>query len=143
MASTADHQLASRVATEAGRLLVDLRSRLAAEGTTGKPLGAEGDRRAHELIMRLIGDALPDDAILSEEGKAHPARLTATRTGIVGPLDGTREFGEDPRTDWAVRIALVEGGRPTAGAVALPARDLTLSTAAPPPVPAAAPPNGR
>jgi len=143
MATTADHELAARVATEAGRLLVELRSKLAAEGTTGKALGAEGDQQAHVLIMRMIGDGAPGDAILSEEGKADPARLNATRAWIVDPLDGTREFGEDPRTDWAVHIALVEDGRPAAGAVALPARNMTLSTAQPPPRPTAAAPNGR
>src|SRR5207244_2555824 len=46
-----------------------------------------------------------------------------------------REFGEDPRWDWAVHVALVEKGFPTAAAVALPARGLTLSTVSPPALP--------
>ncbi|MGI9645755.1 MAG: 3'(2'),5'-bisphosphate nucleotidase CysQ, partial [Ilumatobacteraceae bacterium] len=71
------------------------------------------------------------DAVLSEEGKDDAARLAATRTWIVDPLDGTREFSEVPRTDWAVHVALVEHNRPIAGAVALPALELVLSTAAP------------
>jgi 3'(2'), 5'-bisphosphate nucleotidase len=50
---------------------------------------------------------------------------------IVDPLDGTREFGEPERDDWAVHVALVVDGRPEAGAVALPARGMTLSTEAP------------
>jgi 3'(2'), 5'-bisphosphate nucleotidase len=54
---------------------------------------------------------------------------------IVDPLDGTREFGELPRTDWAVHVALVIDGQPEAGAVALPARDLTLTTRPAPPAP--------
>ena len=57
------------------------------------------------------------------------------RVWIVDPLDGTREFGEPPRTDWAVHVALVIGGEPVAGAVALPARGLVLSTASPPRLP--------
>jgi 3'(2'), 5'-bisphosphate nucleotidase len=56
---------------------------------------------------------------------------------IVDPLDGTREYGEVPRTDWAVHVALVVDGRPVAGAVALPARGLTLATRPPPPPPPA------
>ena len=63
-------------------------------------------------------------------------RLGAERAWIVDPLDGTREFGESERTDWAVHVALVEHGELAAGAVALPARRLTLtSDPAPPPAP--------
>lgn len=77
--------------------------------------------------------------MLSEEGKDDRARLAADRVWIVDPLDGTREFGEAGRTDWAVHVALWELGDLTAGAVALPARDLVLSTLEPPPVPARTP----
>ncbi len=50
------------------------------------------------------------------------ARLAADRVWIVDPLDGTREFGEPGRTDWAVHVALWQRGTLTAGAVALPAQ---------------------
>ena len=46
--------------------------------------------------------------VLSEEGADNPARLGARRVWIVDPLDGTREFGEPGRTDWAVHVALWE-----------------------------------
>jgi 3'(2'), 5'-bisphosphate nucleotidase len=64
-------------------------------------------------------------------------RLGAERVWIVDPLDGTREFGEPPRTDWAVHVALVVGGRPVAGAVALPALELVLGTGPGPVLPPA------
>ena len=74
--------------------------------------------------------------MLSEEGADNPARLSARRVWIVDPLDGTREFGEPGRTDWAVHVALWERQRPAAapatyfaGAVALPAQGKVLSTA--------------
>jgi 3'(2'), 5'-bisphosphate nucleotidase len=74
--------------------------------------------------------------VLSEEAPDDPRRLRAERAWIVDPLDGTREFGESERTDWAVHVALVEHGELAAGAVALPARRLTLSSdPAPPPAP--------
>ncbi len=73
--------------------------------------------------------------MLSEEAVDDPARLTADRVWIIDPLDGTREFGEEGRTDWAVHVALWERGELTAGAVALPAQDKVLSTAEPPPTP--------
>lgn len=126
-----DHQLAAQLATEAGELLVYLRARLHAEGAPPSLLKDEGDRQAHELLMERLQAARPDDAILSEEGKDDPARLDAERVWIVDPLDGTREFSEVPRTDWAVHVALVVDEVPVAGAVALPGLGTTLSTAEP------------
>ena len=127
-ANTGDHSLAASLASEAGRLLVELRARSAAGADDPKALGREGDAAAHELLMRRLAAERPGDAVLSEEGVADPARLAAERVWIVDPLDGTREFGEVPRTDWAVHVALTIGGEPVAGAVALPARELTLGT---------------
>ena len=65
--------------------------------------------------------------MLSEEGVDDAARLSASRVWIVDPLDGTREFGEEGRTDWAVHVALWIDGEIEAAAVALPARGLTLN----------------
>jgi 3'(2'), 5'-bisphosphate nucleotidase len=73
--------------------------------------------------------------VLSEEASDDPARLAADRVWIVDPLDGTREYGEPGRSDWAVHVALWERGELTAGAVALPAQGRVLSTAEPPPPP--------
>ena len=129
---SSDHALASAVATEAGRLLLAVREEL--EGSDSKVLRREGDRRSHELIWDLLAKERPDDAILSEEGADDLARLDADRVWIVDPLDGTREFSEPPRTDWAVHVALWSGGRLVAGAVALPALGTTLGTADPPPL---------
>jgi 3'(2'), 5'-bisphosphate nucleotidase len=97
---------------------------------------ADGDRRSHELIMAALAAARPDDPVLSEEGKLDAARLDSSRVWIVDPLDGTREFGEPGRTDWAVHVALTVDGEPVAGAVALPACGLTLATEPVPPAPA-------
>ncbi len=123
-----DHALATRLATETGKLLADLRTTMVAEGTDPKEMKDTGDLAAHRFIMETLTAERPEDAILSEEGKDDKARLNAERTWIVDPLDGTREFGEAGRVDWAVHIALVSGGQPIAGAVALPAENLTLAT---------------
>jgi 3'(2'), 5'-bisphosphate nucleotidase len=136
-----DHSLAARLATEAGKLLVRLRAELVARGAPSDELRAEGDRQSHELLMDALAKAAPDDAVLSEEGVADPARLNAARTWIVDPLDGTREYGEPPRDDWAVHVALVVDGTPVVGAVALPALGMTLAT--PDPAPARRPPSDR
>src|SRR5438552_3748156 len=125
-----DHALAVTLARRAGDLLTQLRRRAAEMDP--RELRAEGDQRAHDQLVADLAATRPNDAVLSEEGKDDPARLTADRVWIVDPLDGTREFGEAGRTDWAVHVALWERGELTAGAVALPARDLVLSTAEPP-----------
>lgn len=130
-----DHRLAAALATEAGVLLDELRRRLHEDGAPPAVLKDEGDRQAHELLMRRLAETRPADAVLSEEGKDDPARLDADRVWIIDPLDGTREFGEVPRTDWAVHVALVVDETPVAGAVALPGLGVTLDTADAPTLP--------
>jgi len=49
--------------------------------------------------------------------------VRSERVWIVDPLDGTREFSELGRDDWAVHVALWEAGELVAGAVALPRRE--------------------
>ena len=148
-----DGGFARWLASRAGELLLALRE----EQGFGDPdaLRADGDKLSHELIVEHLARWRPADAVLSEEGIDDPARLTADRVWIVDPLDGTREFGEQGRVDWAVHIGLwgrtsativeVDGstvtdraagwGRLVAGAVALPARHVVLGTDVPPPYP--------
>ena len=128
-----DHALARELAEEAGRRLLELR---AGGGFSDEPdlLRKAGDRQSHEFLTAELARRRPGDVVLSEEGADDPARLAAERVWIVDPLDGTREFGEPGRTDWAVHVALWErraaegAGDLTAGAVALPAQGQVLST---------------
>jgi 3'(2'), 5'-bisphosphate nucleotidase len=133
-----DDDLARDLAAEAGRRLLALR----ACGGDAAELRAAGDRSSHEFLVCELARLRPGDAVLSEEGKDDPGRLTADQVWIVDPLDGTREFGEPGRADWAVHVALWEGGDLTAGAVALPAQGRVLSTARPPSPPAEPGPAG-
>jgi 3'(2'), 5'-bisphosphate nucleotidase len=121
-----DHEVAARLAAEAGELLLGIRVELA-EATAQERKDA-GDKRSHDFLMAALGAERPDDVVLSEEGADNRARLTADRVWIVDPLDGTREFGELGREDWAVHVALWEKGELVAGAVALPAQGVTLAT---------------
>lgn len=134
-ASASDHVLAGWLAETAGRRLLEVR----AEGLEGRELKDAGDQAAHELLVALLAEHRPDDAVLSEEGKDDKVRLTSERVWIVDPLDGTREFSEPPRDDWAVHVALWEGrdgeGDLTAGAVAQPGLGQVFTTAEPPVVP--------
>jgi 3'(2'), 5'-bisphosphate nucleotidase len=139
MSSSTEHAEAARIATAAGSLLLELRRQLDQPDVDLKALRDAGDRRSNDRILGELAAAFPRDPVLSEESKDNPARLGSRRVWIVDPLDGTREFGEAGRSDWAVHVALAVDGWPVAAAVALPGRDLTLSTGAPPPVPAAHP----
>jgi 3'(2'), 5'-bisphosphate nucleotidase len=126
-----DDWLARDLAVAAGERLLKLR----ASGATADDLRKAGDLGSHEFLAAELSRLRPADAVLSEEAADDKARLTADRVWIIDPLDGTREFGEEGRTDWAVHVALWERGELTAGAVGLPAQDAVLSTAQPPPTP--------
>ncbi|CAN5224653.1 3'(2'),5'-bisphosphate nucleotidase CysQ [soil metagenome] len=132
-----DHALADWLATTAGRRLLQVRDDGVSQGMEGKDLKDAGDLAAHNLLMDLVATHRPLDAVLSEEGKDDKVRLTRDRVWIIDPLDGTREFSEPPRVDWAVHVALWSAGNLIAGAVAQPALGETFSTAAPPIVPPA------
>jgi 3'(2'), 5'-bisphosphate nucleotidase len=136
LASEADHQLATELADRSGALLRELRG----SGLDDHDeLRRQGDRRSHELLVTELAARRPADAVLSEEGADGRQRLGARRVWIVDPLDGTREFGEPGRPDWAVHVALVIDGFPVAGAVALPALNEVWSTASTGPAPASKP----
>jgi len=130
LATIHDDELAAHIAEKAGRALLELRYTMGLDDP--KALGAEGDRRSNEVIMAVLGEARPDDAVLSEEGddgSGRPERAGAARVWIIDPLDGTREYSEG-RDDFAVHVGLAVDGRPMVGAVALPGEDLVLVTGA-------------
>jgi 3'(2'), 5'-bisphosphate nucleotidase len=127
-----DHADAARLAEAAGRLLLQVRR---GSGASGATLGDRGDASANRLLLELLAELHPDDAVLSEEAADSGARLEVSRVWVIDPLDGTREFSEG-RDDWAVHVALAVDGTLAAAAVALPARDLVLSTAGGAPGPA-------
>ena len=162
MVFPADDVLARDLATGAGERLLSLRAAAAAaesaaagvgDQVVGDAAGADylpsggsltdrlrrgGDLRSQHFLAESLTRLRPGDAVLSEEAADDLARLSASRVWIIDPLDGTREFGEPGRVDWAVHVALWENGELTAGAVALPAQGAVLCTAAPPPAPAPA-----
>jgi 3'(2'), 5'-bisphosphate nucleotidase len=128
-----DAVLAAELARAAGAALLRLRT----GGRTGQDLKDAADAAAQVVLADLLAEHRPDDAVLSEEAVDDPVRLSARRVWIIDPLDGTREYGELDRDDWAVHVALWAGGDLVAGAIALPARDVVYDTGTPPVVPPA------
>lgn len=114
MASSVDHKdhlEAAHLVGEAGRLLVRLRTGIG-ETMTADEARNRGDAESHEFLAQEISRLHPGDGLLSEEGRDDLRRLALDRVWIIDPLDGTREFGEPPRDDWAVHVALAHrGGR--------------------------------
>jgi 3'(2'), 5'-bisphosphate nucleotidase len=120
-----DHLLAAELAGRAGLRLLALRE----EGHPPDEMRRLGDTESNNYLVAALQASHPKDGLLSEESVDEPVRLTRRRVWIVDPLDGTREFGDLERTDFAVHVALAIDGVPVVGAVALPGRDLLLSTA--------------
>src|SRR3954454_25010635 len=71
-----DHALATRLAVEAGRLLVELRADLTRRGTSSWQIMDTGDLAAHRFLMSELHQARPGDAVLSEEGADDRRRLS-------------------------------------------------------------------
>ncbi|MGC5332766.1 inositol monophosphatase family protein [Micromonospora sp. DT62] len=158
-----DGAFARWLAARAGQALLGLRSEMGFADAGA--LKSAGDKVSHDLIRTELAKWRPADAVLSEEDEGSRlawaaevnveavSRLTADRVWIVDPLDGTREFAEEGRSDWAVHVALWARDAPTphglvAGAVGLPAQQRVLGTDYPPAYPqltpeAAAAPGGR
>ena len=123
-----DGELAHFLAEETGKRLMAVRERLYNEGASTWYAKDVGDAAAQHFIDETLAEHRPDDAVLSEEAADDSDRLTADRVWIIDPLDGTNEYSEEGRGDWAIHVALWENGELTAGAVALPVLGITLST---------------
>ncbi len=149
-----DAAFARWLAARAGRALLEVRESVGYADPAA--LKAAGDLASHDLIRGELARWRPADAVLSEEdesartawteGSPRPDRLGAQRVWIIDPLDGTREFSEEGRADWAVHVALwtADCSRPnclSAGAVALPAQHRVIATDTPPAYPPM-PPSG-
>ena len=120
-----DAALAAHLAQLAGEVLVARRRDFG--GLGDRELRDLGDAAAQAALAAELARLAPGDAVLSEEAVDGPARLAANRVWIIDPLDGTREYAEG-RDDFAVHVALWQGGELVAGAVSLPARDRVLTT---------------
>lgn len=85
----------------------------------GSPV-TEADVAVDTFLKIRLSELAPKAAWLSEETRDDPVRLEHDLVWIVDPIDGTRAFLRR-LPEFAVSVALVEDGRPIAGAVANPA----------------------
>ena len=80
----------------------------------------DADLAAERLILERLADAFPEIPVIAEErvSAGHVPEL-GTRFFMVDPLDGTREFIAG-RHEFTINIAMIENGRPLAGAIYAP-----------------------
>jgi len=90
------------------------------EKSPGNPVCAV-DLEVDALLRARLGAIDPEAGWLSEETADSAERLMRSRTWMVDPIDGTRDFIRG-RDGWAVSVALVEGGRAVLGVLDAPAR---------------------
>ncbi len=123
-----DHELAGFLADEAGQALLALKAQSVDRAMNPWKLRYSGDQLAHQVLVEAIEVHRPLDSVLSEEGVDDASRLDAARTWIVDPLDGTQDFPYRHSAEWAVHVALVEAGQPTAAAVSVPGMNRLFGT---------------
>ena len=101
-------QVACRVARAAGRLVVDERPvdlAVASKSSDTDPVTVM-DQRSQALIIRLLEQERPDDAVLGEEEGG--ASGTSGLTWVVDPIDGTVNYLYGIPA-YAVSVAVVTG----------------------------------
>lgn len=90
----------------------------------GNPV-TSADEQAEHFLVEELSKLLPGVNILAEESCDRSGfPLHGSTFLLVDALDGTREFIELGR-EFTVNIALVEGGKPRAGAICAPALNQT------------------
>jgi 3'(2'), 5'-bisphosphate nucleotidase len=109
------------IALEAGHAIMAARSSATSVDlkTDGSPV-TRADIDANRIICQRLSVLLPEMPVVSEEASETHRLAVSDRFILVDPLDGTREFASG-RDEFTVNIALVEDGKPVAGAVYAPA----------------------
>ncbi|MFJ2742934.1 histidinol-phosphatase [Streptomyces sp. NPDC087440] len=77
----------------------------------------DADTDVETAVRKALTSARPADAFAGEETGGS---VTAGRTWLIDPIDGTKNFLRGVPV-WATLIALLEDGRPTVGVISAPA----------------------
>lgn len=120
---------ALRVAREAARRAGEIQRQRLRQGHRVEHKGTfnlvtEVDRLCEEAILEILRAEFPGVPVLAEESR--PDTRAEGPLWVVDPLDGTTNYAHGYPM-FCCAIALVEGGRPLAGAVYEPLRDEMFS----------------
>ncbi|MDD5204903.1 MAG: 3'(2'),5'-bisphosphate nucleotidase CysQ [Desulfobacterales bacterium] len=84
------------------------------------------DKAVNRFLVAAIGEAFPDDAILSEESRDDLVRLKYAKVWCIDPLDGTKEFMAR-NGEFSIMVGLAVEGRAMLGVVYQPIVDILYS----------------
>lgn len=116
----AERDAASRIAREAGLLLLEMQGQVREIDFKGQSdLVTDADRASEDLIARRLAEAFPDDGLLGEETGYSQEVASSDRLWVVDPLDGTTNYAHGFPI-YAVSIGLLVEGVVEAGAVFVP-----------------------
>jgi myo-inositol-1(or 4)-monophosphatase len=118
-----------RVAREAGAIaLRDFRPGQRTTATIDWKAGGSPVTAADLAVDRFLGEALSALAPFGLHSEERPESWNghAAHAFVIDPIDGTRDFA-DGGDAWCIVIGVLHEGRPIAGAVHLPARNITYS----------------
>lgn len=119
--NAADAELLAKAVKAAGAVALDF---MGSEPTVwdkddGSPV-SEGDLAADRKLHALLTPARPHYGYISEE-RCDALDIRA-RSFVIDPIDGTKAYLRSDPT-WAVVAAVIDGGRPVAGAIFAPVSD--------------------
>ncbi|HXJ62178.1 MAG TPA: inositol monophosphatase family protein, partial [Actinomycetota bacterium] len=77
----------------------------------------EADLAVEAMVRSRLAEEFPADAVVGEE---HGAAGSGSRTWVIDPIDGTKNFAAGIQI-WATLLALVVDGEPVVGVVGAPA----------------------
>ena len=125
----ADRDLLAEAARAAGELVLAFRARGMRdwEKLPGDPV-SEADLASDALLQERLKSARPEYGWLSEETVDDQSRLTARRSFLIDPIDGTRAFLKN-KPEFVISCAVVEEGRPVAAAIYDPSADALYDAA--------------
>src|SRR5438477_6983366 len=111
-------------AQRAGRKLKELYEHFRAIPNAPADISTEADRASQEIILALLREQFPGDALCAEEETASLVGVprVGPRLWIVDPIDGTRGFARK-NGEFSVMIGFVHENRPAVGVVLEPAKD--------------------
>jgi myo-inositol-1(or 4)-monophosphatase len=115
-------RVAARLATAAGEILLrHRRDGLRTGSKEGGEIVTAADLAIDRAIRQGLAETFPDDALLSEEAPDDGRRLSARRTWIVDPIDGTQDYANGGDAH-GISIGLAVDGRAVLGVVHNPVR---------------------
>jgi 3'(2'), 5'-bisphosphate nucleotidase len=114
----AELETALEAAAQAGRLVLEAYASFTAIPDAPVDISTQADRQAQELILRLLAEAFPTDALCAEEQLAlrAGAATQGPRLWVVDPIDGTRGFARK-NGEFSIMIGFVAEGRVVVGVV--------------------------